>query len=173
MKASVNCSIRLKTLNHKPFYFFHDFMAALVSWFDPHLPMGSRRFLKAYNDGIDQCFSGCATLAAGGGQGLRSLSYHSSAADMASLSASRLALQMTSTLNTLSSFIMPSFLHMMPSSLTQCINKGFFFLISKIISPWDLITQPLILIKIDYYLYHHPKLQLGEQYILTRIAIPP
>ena len=164
MKASVNCSIRLKTLdalNHKPFYFFYDFMAALVSWFDPYLPMGSRRCLKAYDDGIDQCFSGCDTLAAGGGQGLCSLSYHSSAADIASLSASRLGRQMTSTLITLSSFIMPSFLHMMPSSLTQCINKGFFFLSSKIISPRTFITQPPLLIKLDYCLYHHPKLQLG------------
>ena len=74
-------------------------------------------------------------------------------------------LQMTGTSIIQSSFIMPSFLHLTPSqpmtSLTQCMDKGFFLPSSKTISSWNCITQPPCLIKLVYSLYHHPMLQLG------------
>ena len=101
--------------------------------------------LKVYDDDVRQCFSESTSIdttdktwlqaqlsLSRGGLGLHSLSHHSSAAYIASLSASGQGITDDRHLN---HFIIPSFLHLTPSqpltSQTQCMDKGFFCLPSS------------------------------------------
>ena len=127
--------------------------------------------LKGYDDDVHQCISECTSIDTTdkawlqaqlslnrGGLGLRSLSHHSSAVYIASLSASgqgftddRHSIQLYDAILSTSDTI----------SAIDCMDKGFCLPSSKTISSWSCITLPPCLIMLIYTLYHHPMLQLG------------